>query len=101
MTFVYDSISTKAIRLSDPTPLRTFLEASSLSTDATTDDGKGEDIVRILLLLVWCSDTHAPQAVTLSTCHAAKGLEWGVVFVPGGNYIYDPACFHHSSRVRS
>lgn len=24
-----------------------------------------------------------PQKVTMSTCHAAKGLEWPVVFVPG------------------
>lgn len=26
------------------------------------------------------------QKVTISTCHAAKGLEWPVVMVPGGTY---------------
>ncbi|EIM91037.1 UvrD-helicase-domain-containing protein [Stereum hirsutum FP-91666 SS1] len=46
------------------TPLRTFLQASMLSTDSETrEDGD-------------------KNKVTISTCHAAKGLEWPVVFVP-------------------
>ncbi|KAI0749394.1 P-loop containing nucleoside triphosphate hydrolase protein [Daedaleopsis nitida] len=48
------------------TPLRVFLQASMLSTDADTAD-----------------DDNKPK-VTISTCHAAKGLEWAVVFVPAG-----------------
>ncbi|KAF8602376.1 UvrD-helicase-domain-containing protein [Ceratobasidium sp. AG-I] len=60
-------------RGSRQTPLRTFLQASMLSTDSETkeDDGKG--------------------AITITTCHAAKGLEWPVVVVPaveGGTYPF-------------
>ncbi|KAG8879898.1 hypothetical protein FRB97_001316 [Tulasnella sp. 331] len=47
------------------TPLRRFLQASSLSTDTQTSE----------------SDSNSVK-VTISTCHAAKGLEWPVVFVP-------------------
>ncbi|QRV94824.1 UvrD-like helicase carboxy-terminal domain protein [Ceratobasidium sp. AG-Ba] len=55
------------------TPLRTFLQASLLSTDTETkeDDATGK--------------------VTITTCHAAKGLEWPVVVVPaveGGTYPF-------------
>lgn len=45
--------------------LRTFLEACTLSTDTLTSDD---------------SDTKQAK-VTISTCHAAKGLEYPVVFV--------------------
>lgn len=48
------------------TPLRAFLQASMLSSDGDNDDSEGS----------------ATEKVTLSTCHAAKGLEWPVVFVP-------------------
>ncbi|KAJ9112284.1 hypothetical protein QFC19_000703 [Naganishia cerealis] len=48
------------------TPLRAFLEASMLATDAQTQD----------------ENTVTPR-VTVCTVHAAKGLEWPVVFVPG------------------
>ncbi|KAG8737313.1 hypothetical protein FRC10_008353 [Ceratobasidium sp. 414] len=53
-------------RASQQTPLRMFLQASLLSTDTETkeDDGAGK--------------------VTITTCHAAKGLEWPVVIVPAG-----------------
>ncbi|KIO28354.1 hypothetical protein M407DRAFT_22412 [Tulasnella calospora MUT 4182] len=49
------------------TPLRTFLQTSSLSTDTETADDDGEE---------------DKARVTVSTCHAAKGLEWPVVFIP-------------------
>ncbi|KZP25249.1 UvrD-helicase-domain-containing protein [Athelia psychrophila] len=45
------------------TPLRAFLQESMLSSAGDDDDGTKEK-------------------VTLSTCHAAKGLEWPVVMVP-------------------
>ncbi|TFK40400.1 P-loop containing nucleoside triphosphate hydrolase protein [Crucibulum laeve] len=47
------------------TPLRLFLQASMLSSEGdnqTEEDNK--------------------EKVTISTCHAAKGLEWSVVIVP-------------------
>ncbi|CAE7223098.1 unnamed protein product [Rhizoctonia solani] len=55
------------------TPLRAFLQASLLSTDSETkeEESKGR--------------------VTITTCHAAKGLEWPVVIVPaveGGTYPF-------------
>ncbi|WFD00314.1 DNA helicase [Malassezia yamatoensis] len=46
-----------------PIPLRVFLENSMLATD--TEAGVKDN-----------------DKVTISTCHAAKGLEWPVVFVP-------------------
>lgn len=46
------------------TPLRAFLQATSLSTDTLVNE----------------DDTQ--EKVIISTCHAAKGLEWPVVFVP-------------------
>lgn len=50
------------------TSLRVFLEASILATDMEGDkDSK---------------DEKSKPKVTISTCHAAKGLEWPVVFVP-------------------
>ncbi|KAL1411641.1 ATP-dependent DNA helicase srs2 [Vanrija albida] len=48
-----------------PNPLRFFLQSSMLSTD-TGSDGDGVDTPK----------------VTISTVHAAKGLEWPVVFIP-------------------
>ncbi|KAF7777665.1 hypothetical protein Agabi119p4_3737 [Agaricus bisporus var. burnettii] len=47
-----------------PTPLRLFLQASMLSSEG---DGDKEN---------------QKEKVTLVTCHAAKGLEWPVVFIP-------------------
>ncbi|CUA67467.1 DNA helicase II / ATP-dependent DNA helicase PcrA [Rhizoctonia solani] len=60
-------------RDNQPTPLRAFLQASLLSTDSETkeEESKGK--------------------VTITTCHAAKGLEWPVVIVPaveGGTYPF-------------
>lgn len=46
-----------------PSPLRAFLENSILATDLA-------------------SEQDTASKVTISTCHAAKGLEWPVVFVP-------------------
>ncbi|KAJ9120580.1 hypothetical protein QFC22_002509 [Naganishia vaughanmartiniae] len=47
------------------TPLRVFLEASMLATDAQAQD-----------------ENAVIPRVTICTVHAAKGLEWPVVFVP-------------------
>ncbi|KAM5530408.1 hypothetical protein V8D89_015919 [Ganoderma adspersum] len=47
------------------TPLRYFLQASMLSTDTETPE-----------------DEKSKDKVTISTCHAAKGLEWAVVMIP-------------------
>ncbi|EGG06154.1 uncharacterized protein MELLADRAFT_87299 [Melampsora larici-populina 98AG31] len=51
----------------EPTGLRRFLTESMLSTDTEAEEGK--------------ANKNAPK-VTISTCHASKGLEWPVVFVP-------------------
>ncbi|KAM0754624.1 UvrD-helicase-domain-containing protein [Meredithblackwellia eburnea MCA 4105] len=48
------------------TPLTTFLAVSMLATDSETES----------------SDDAKARKVTISTCHAAKGLEWPIVFVP-------------------
>ncbi|KAJ7896080.1 P-loop containing nucleoside triphosphate hydrolase protein [Mycena olivaceomarginata] len=62
------------INLSDPdaaesspsdTPLRLFLQASMLSSEG--DNQSEED---------------SKEKVTITTCHAAKGLEWPVVIIP-------------------
>ncbi|SJX61777.1 related to ATP-dependent DNA helicase [Sporisorium reilianum f. sp. reilianum] len=50
------------------TPLRVFLEASILATDMDAESDN--------------KDEKKKPKVTLSTCHAAKGLEWPVVFIP-------------------
>ncbi|KAJ1028627.1 hypothetical protein NDA16_001793 [Ustilago loliicola] len=50
------------------TPLRVFLEASILAADMDADKDPEAEKKR--------------PKVTLSTCHAAKGLEWPVVFIP-------------------
>ncbi|SNX83194.1 related to ATP-dependent DNA helicase [Melanopsichium pennsylvanicum] len=50
------------------TPLRIFLEASILATDMAAETE--------------AKDEKSKPKVTLSTCHAAKGLEWPVVFIP-------------------
>ncbi|KAI0775289.1 UvrD-helicase-domain-containing protein [Trametes elegans] len=47
------------------TPLRLFLQASMLSTDTETPE-----------------EEKSKEKVTMSTCHAAKGLEWPVVMIP-------------------
>ncbi|KAJ6463267.1 P-loop containing nucleoside triphosphate hydrolase protein [Mycena vitilis] len=47
------------------TPLRLFLQASMLSSEG--DNQSEED---------------SKEKVTISTCHAAKGLEWPVVIIP-------------------
>ncbi|KAF5382208.1 hypothetical protein D9615_004383 [Tricholomella constricta] len=46
-------------------PLRLFLQASMLSTEGANQ-----------------SEEDSKDKVTISTCHAAKGLEWPVVMVP-------------------
>ncbi|KAH9821595.1 P-loop containing nucleoside triphosphate hydrolase protein [Melampsora americana] len=51
----------------EPTALRRFLTESMLSTDTEAEESKA---------------TKNLPKVTISTCHASKGLEWPVVFVP-------------------
>ncbi|GEM08958.1 ATP-dependent DNA helicase [Rhodotorula toruloides] len=48
-------------------PLEIFLATSMLATDTETLAAKGDAKL---------------EKVTISTCHAAKGLEWPVVFIP-------------------
>ncbi|GAA5859197.1 hypothetical protein JCM8547_008911 [Rhodosporidiobolus lusitaniae] len=60
-------LSSQAADEGRTTPLEVFLATSMLATDTDTQDAK--------------SDAQADK-VTLSTCHAAKGLEWPIVFVP-------------------
>lgn len=57
----------QATDVPETSPLRIFLEACTLSSDATEDSDASKEGPR----------------VTLSTCHAAKGLEYPVVFVAG------------------
>ncbi|BGP43735.1 ATP-dependent DNA helicase srs2 [Rhodotorula kratochvilovae] len=60
-------LSSQAAEEGATTPLEIFLATSMLATDTETQGAK--------------SDANA-EKVTISTCHAAKGLEWPVVFVP-------------------
>ncbi|KAH7338889.1 P-loop containing nucleoside triphosphate hydrolase protein [Rhizoctonia solani] len=69
----WSTILTHSFAIRQHTPLRAFLQASLLSTDSETkeEESKGQ--------------------VTITTCHAAKGLEWPVVIVPaveGGTYPF-------------
>ncbi|SGY83222.1 BQ5605_C009g05624 [Microbotryum silenes-dioicae] len=57
-------------------PLRTFLAVSMLATDSETNEVKENSKQRA------GSTSEPEQKVTLSTCHAAKGLEWPIIFVP-------------------
>ncbi|GAA6025159.1 hypothetical protein JCM10207_008919 [Rhodosporidiobolus poonsookiae] len=60
-------LSSQAATDGKTTPLEVFLATSMLATDTDTQDAK--------------NDAKADK-VTISTCHAAKGLEWPVVFIP-------------------
>ncbi|KAG1883398.1 P-loop containing nucleoside triphosphate hydrolase protein, partial [Suillus subluteus] len=64
------------------TPLRQFLQASMLSS---AGDQSNEN-----------DDEHLQQKVSIATCHAAKGLEWPVVFVPAVEHGTFP--FYRSIR---
>lgn len=66
-----DSDSDENVEDVEDTPLRNFLASSMLSTDTETQDAK---------------DDKSTPKVTISTCHAAKGLEWPVVFLPAGMF---------------
>ncbi|CCM04225.1 uncharacterized protein FIBRA_06392 [Fibroporia radiculosa] len=61
-----EKASTPGLTATRTTPLRRFLQASLLSTDTETE-----------------ADERRRGKVTISTCHAAKGLEWPVVMIPG------------------
>ncbi|GJN94058.1 hypothetical protein Rhopal_007122-T1 [Rhodotorula paludigena] len=60
-------LSSQAADAGQTTPLEIFLATSMLATDTETQAAKSDAQV---------------EKVTISTCHAAKGLEWPVVFVP-------------------
>ncbi|KDQ15802.1 hypothetical protein BOTBODRAFT_31276 [Botryobasidium botryosum FD-172 SS1] len=60
-----DEEDEEVIEFTEETPLRIFLQAATLSTDTEIQE----------------QDESAGK-VTISTCHAAKGLEWPVVFIP-------------------
>ncbi|KAJ4477215.1 P-loop containing nucleoside triphosphate hydrolase protein [Lentinula aciculospora] len=62
-----DSIAIESSDTETPrdTPLRLFLQASMLSSEGDQQNKEGDN-----------------EKVTISTCHAAKGLEWPVVMVP-------------------
>lgn len=70
------SAEPETVELPEDNLLRAFLAASTLSTDAETQDAK--------------EDRKIPK-VTISTCHAAKGLEWPVVFLPASETGVYPA----------
>ncbi|KAG6817676.1 hypothetical protein H0H87_005434 [Tephrocybe sp. NHM501043] len=68
------------------TPLRSFLQASMLSSEGDNQSEEESKDVRPFF------SPHASlliryQKVTISTCHAAKGLEWPVVMIPSGFII--------------
>ncbi|CAO1626024.1 unnamed protein product [Sympodiomycopsis kandeliae] len=65
-----DGSDIQATDIPEDSPVRVFLEACTLSTDAQSSE-EGKDPAK-----------DGPK-VTLSTCHAAKGLEYPVVFVAG------------------
>ncbi|KAK0446335.1 P-loop containing nucleoside triphosphate hydrolase protein [Armillaria borealis] len=64
----------------EDTPLRLFLQASMLSSEG--DEQNEEDNL---------------NKVSISTCHAAKGLEWPVVIVPAAEEGTFP--FHRSEDI--
>ncbi|KAK0500348.1 P-loop containing nucleoside triphosphate hydrolase protein [Armillaria luteobubalina] len=64
----------------EDTPLRLFLQASMLSSEG--DEQNEEDNL---------------NKVSISTCHAAKGLEWPVVIVPAAEAGTFP--FHRSEDI--
>ncbi|CDO74962.1 hypothetical protein BN946_scf184945.g34 [Trametes cinnabarina] len=61
----FDGDQAEGLRASGDTPLRLFLQASMLSSDTETPE-----------------EEKSKEKVTISTCHAAKGLEWPVVMIP-------------------
>ncbi len=76
-------------RNSSVTPLRKFLEATSLLSDTDEEGPRGKDPGKNDVPV--SAPEHIQELkptptkkVTISTCHSAKGLEWPVVFVPAG-----------------
>lgn len=77
------------------TPLRFFLQKSMLSTD--TESEEADDKVPVSTR---SGAQLTPQKVTMSTVHAAKGLEWPVVFIPAGETLYScvASCLHPAEQ---
>jgi DNA helicase-2/ATP-dependent DNA helicase PcrA len=66
------------------TPLRLFLQASMLSSEGDNQSEEDSKEVKASLVFLFRAKLLRPQKVTISTCHAAKGLEWPVVIIPAG-----------------
>lgn len=69
--------------------LRSFLEACMLSTDAETsvNDSADNGVCSHCYVYIYHPFNKRImflQKVTITTCHAAKGLEWPVVMIPAG-----------------
>nr|POE77627.1 atp-dependent dna helicase srs2 [Quercus suber] len=90
-----EELMTQAAEASDATKLRMMAEENSLPVvegvdqRATSDDE--QDKLGLFLAIIALNTTSAEkeeqegdavQKVTISTIHAAKGLEWPVVFIP-------------------
>ena len=57
----------------------------STDTESGKDDPSQKDVSSFNHSLLFTNT--GPQKVTIATCHAAKGLEWPVVFIPAGTLI--------------
>jgi superfamily I DNA/RNA helicase len=69
------------------TLLREFLTNAMLTTNAEEQaDGDNNNVSSVPSALGSAKLNMRTQKVTISTCHAAKGLEWPVVFIPGGEF---------------
>lgn len=62
------------------TPLGYFLQTSMLATDTESQEDNAKQPVSLPVLPVRFSTN--VQKLTITTVHAAKGLEWPVVFIP-------------------
>jgi len=84
----FDPDSTDLRTSNSDTPLRMFLQVSMLSSDDDEQDKtetRAKEVSPSPLLQLYFIKLHrGTKKVTISTCHAAKGLEWPVVMIPSG-----------------
>lgn len=83
------SLAPQAAETGKTTPLEVFLATSMLATDTETQASKSDGKADVSSLSTSVSRHDPPdessmsvQKVTISTCHAAKGLEFPIVFIP-------------------